>query len=441
MRGCHSHHLQRRGTGVLRLLSLICIPVLSLFASGIFAQTLDFGDNSSIGSASSTLVTSLKIGATTDKESAATTNATATGDDLTGSDDEDGVTIPVSVMRGVAASMTVNVTNTTGSTAYLNVWIDYNNNGVLTDSGEQVATNTTISNGTSNSNRTVNFTAPATVSLGAAGVRVRLTSTSSPGPASASGNGEVEDHLVTILPNTDFGDYPSFAAASQVANSVIRIGTNATDTEASHPTTGTATADDDEGVNDEDLTMPEFTTGVSTTLSIPVTVTTGSLSGSTARLRVFADWNGDNDVADTNETLAAQTVSASGTYNFTLTPPANTTSGTKYLRIRITENTTAPTFSGTSTLKGDVEDYAITVANTYIGDYASFPSASSTTNSTLRMGSTVDGELSATTNSAAAGDDTTNTDDEDGVTLPASVTLGVSSSLTVNLTNSSGSTA
>jgi len=441
MRGSHSHHLQGRGSRVPRLLSLMCVLVLGLLATKASAQTSDFGDYSGFGNASSTVVTSLRIGATTDKESSATTNATATGDDTTGSDDEDGVTIPATVMRGVASSMTVNVTNSSGFTAYLNVWIDYNRNGVLTDSGEQVATNVTISNGANNLNRTVNFTPPAGASLGAAGVRVRLTSSSSPGATSVSGNGEVEDYLVTIQSNTDFGDYPSFASASQVANSVIRIGTNATDTEASNPSTGAATADDNDGVNDEDLTMPSFTAGVSTTLPIPVTVTTGSLSGSTARLRVFVDWNGDNDVADTNETLSAQTVNASGTYNFTLTPPANTTAGTKYLRIRITEGSTAPNFSGASTLKGEVEDYAIVVANTDFGDYAPFPSASSTTNSTLRIGSTVDGELAATTNSTATGDDATNLDDEDGVTVPASVALGVASSLTVNLSNSSGSTA
>jgi len=240
---------------------------------------------------------------------------------------------------------------------------------------------------------------------------------------------------------TDFGDYPSFASASQVANSAIRIGTNATDAEASNPTTGSATADSTTGVNDEDLTMPVFTAGISRILAIPVTVTTGSLSGSTARLRVFVDWNGDNDVADTNETLTALTVSSSGTYNFTLTPPAGTTAGTRYLRIRITEGSTAPNFSGTSSLKGEVEDYAIIVANTDFGDYSPFPSASSTTNSTLRIGSTVDGEIAATTNATATGDDNSDLDDEDGVTVSASVVLGVANSLTVNVTNTRGSTA
>jgi len=144
------------------------------------AQT-DYSDYSGFSSASSTVNSKLKIGALTDSESSITANATATGDDITGTpDDEDGVTLPASVTQGVAGSMTVNVSNTSGSTVYLNVWIDFNRNGVLTDSGEQIATNITIANGTSNSNRTVNFTVSANASRGTAGVRVRLTSTSRP---------------------------------------------------------------------------------------------------------------------------------------------------------------------------------------------------------------------------------------------------------------------
>ncbi|HCN75989.1 MAG TPA: hypothetical protein DIT13_02195, partial [Verrucomicrobiales bacterium] len=159
---------------------------------------LDFGDHSAFGNASSVVVPGLRLGALIDAEPAATTNATATGDDITGLDDEDGVTLPASVAPGVSSSMTVNVTNTSGAAAYLNVWIDWNQNGVLTDAGEQVAGNILVSNGTSNSNLTVNFTVPASAGFGPAGVRARLTSTMSPGPAGASGNGEVEDHVLNV---------------------------------------------------------------------------------------------------------------------------------------------------------------------------------------------------------------------------------------------------
>jgi len=115
----------------------------------------------------------------------------------------------------------------------------------------------------------------------------------------------------------DYGDYSGFASATQTVNSAIRIGTLATDAEATNPSNSAATGDDNTG-DDEDLTMPSFTVGSATTLAVPMTVTTASLNGSTACVNVFVDWNGDSDVADTNETLTAQTVSASGTFNFSL---------------------------------------------------------------------------------------------------------------------------
>lgn len=61
---------------------------LCFMAGTVTAQALDFGDYSSFPSASSTVNSKLKIGATTDKESTIASNATATGDDITGSDDE-----------------------------------------------------------------------------------------------------------------------------------------------------------------------------------------------------------------------------------------------------------------------------------------------------------------------------------------------------------------
>ena len=188
------------GHCVPRSLSLfLTLALLVTFATAASAAT-DFSDYSVFTSASSTTLTTIKIGATTDSETVITANATATGDDITGTDDEDGVTLPASIVTGTAASITVNVTNTSGATVYLNAWIDYNKNGLLTDSGEQIAANTVIATGTSNSNKTISFTVPSTASSGTVGVRVRLTSTSTPGSTGLSGNGEVEDYVIQICP-------------------------------------------------------------------------------------------------------------------------------------------------------------------------------------------------------------------------------------------------
>jgi GH25 family lysozyme M1 (1,4-beta-N-acetylmuramidase) len=437
-------------TGRSDIFTMLPCDSISYIDAGVFVlPTTDFGDYSAFGSASSTVASGLRIGALLDTESVAVTSITANGDDTTGSDDEDGVTIPATLVMGDPASITVNVTNTSGASAHLNAWIDYDRNGVLTDAGEQIATNTLVANGTSGSSRVINFTVPEITPTGAVALRVRLTSTSNPGSTGQSGNGEVEDHmvtlacpLITISPTTpaqataglnysqtltqsgghgtitwsvpggglpagltldsgtgvlsgiattegsypftvwasdgagcsgsramtlvvgtmlDRGDYAGFGGATQTANTTLRIGTAATDVDVSALTNAAATSDDANGTDDEDLTMPSLVIGNTTTLNVPVTATPASLSGGTARLNVFVDWNGDGDASDAGETQAVQTVTASGTFTFSLTPPAGTTPGTKYLRLRVTEGITAPAFIGNSTLKGEVEDYAITV--------------------------------------------------------------------------------
>lgn len=166
----------------------------------------DFGDYSRFGSASSTVNTAIRMGAQVDAENIATTNLTATGDDFTGLADEDGVTLPSVMLKGTNATVTVNVTNTSGAPAYLNGWIDFNNNGVLTDAGEQIATNQVVATGTSGGTVSLTVNVPAGASTGSVGVRFRLTSTSSPGSVGASGTGEVEDYLVNIQPPMSIGN-------------------------------------------------------------------------------------------------------------------------------------------------------------------------------------------------------------------------------------------
>ncbi|MCB1227014.1 MAG: hypothetical protein KDK99_14450, partial [Verrucomicrobiales bacterium] len=165
----------------------------------------------------------------------------------------------------------------------------------------------------------------------------------------------------------DYGDATGFPSASQTVSADLAIGTasaagNATDGEAANPTSGTADADDGTGY-DEQVQMPLFPVGSATSLPIYVSANTGALSGNAGRIAVFVDWNGDGDVADTNETLATQNITGNGVKTFSLTPPAGTTTGAKFLRIRVTEGTTAPTFSGASALKGEVEDYIVYVVD------------------------------------------------------------------------------
>jgi flagellar hook protein FlgE len=84
-----------------------------------------------------------------------------------------------------------------------------------------------------------------------------------------------------------------------------------------------------------------------------------------------------------------------------------------------------------------VEDYVVSILPpSDFGDYSGFGIAGSSTSTTIKMGSQVDGEASNLANATATGDDASGVDDEDGVTLPATVIQGQSGvSVTVNVTN------
>jgi hypothetical protein len=97
--------------------------------------------------------------------------------------------------RGTAYTITITPawTSTVYSEGY-SVWIDYNQNGVFTDAGEQVfskaASKTTPVSGT--------FTIPATATLGATRMRVSMKYNGVPTSCEAISYGQVEDYTVNI---------------------------------------------------------------------------------------------------------------------------------------------------------------------------------------------------------------------------------------------------
>ncbi len=138
----------------------------------------------------------LKLGDAFDSDSDGRPSANADGDDTTGVDDEDGVTLLSPIVRGDGSNIIrVSVTNTTGSPAYIQGWIDFNGNGSWTDAGEQIATNVSVaSSGATN----ITFTAP-TNAVSRTFARFRLSQDQNLTPTGRSRTGEVEDYVYSIV--------------------------------------------------------------------------------------------------------------------------------------------------------------------------------------------------------------------------------------------------
>ncbi|MBI3465375.1 MAG: DUF11 domain-containing protein [Planctomycetes bacterium] len=157
-----------------------------------------------------------------------------TGDDVTGSDDEDGVMVP-SLVPGVSATATVEVS---GGSARLDAWVDFDANGTFAASERITASGgTAVGAGTN----LVTFAVPITAVPGPTFARFRLSTTGGLGSRGFAPDGEVEDYAVTILP-LDFGDAPG-TYGTLLANDGARHGSQgpvlgaARDNEPISPTT------------------------------------------------------------------------------------------------------------------------------------------------------------------------------------------------------------
>ena len=144
----------------------------------------------------------LRLGTNWDSEQDGRPSANATGDDTNGPlgisgsvvDDEDGVLVLAPIVRGDRSNLIqVNITNSDGSSAFLQGWIDFNGNGTW-ESGEQIATDVPASNGPMN----ITFTTPANA-VSTAFARFRLSQDRGLQPTGRSTTGEVEDYAFTIV--------------------------------------------------------------------------------------------------------------------------------------------------------------------------------------------------------------------------------------------------
>lgn len=144
----------------------------------------------------------LYLGARVDGEANAAQDGVASGDDSSKApDDEDGLIEPAQDLLltvGTAPAVRVRATNTTGSSATLYGWIDFNRDGIFDNATER--TSVSVPTATTKATFTLNFPIiPTITTAGATYARFRLSNDlAAASPIGPANGGEVEDYTATI---------------------------------------------------------------------------------------------------------------------------------------------------------------------------------------------------------------------------------------------------
>ncbi len=360
------------------------------------------------------------LGSCVDADGAGTLqNAQATADDentggtvigtCTSAGDEDGVQIPVLV-----AGKTQDITVTIGGAACrLSGWIDFNQDGDWTDTGEKVIDDTEYGVGT----HTISITVPNidTIVVGHSYARFRCATEQGLTPTGAQSNiaeadrthpdyaldGEVEDYKVALQPdfavtNVDYGDAPDPSYPTMQVNdgaSHILGVTDApilggcVDSEQNAHQSSDATGDDTATagspgttvgtcVNDDDedgVSFPNLTAGENATLTIKV-------SGGACRLNGWIDFDRDGIWQDDEQVFTNFNLSV-GDHSLTIPLPADSGIGNTIARFRCSKNSNTLGPIGAAP-DGEVEDYRIELLGFISGQ--------------VRMDADADGDLTDT---------------------------------------------
>jgi hypothetical protein len=367
------------------------------------------------------LVSRLYLGDSVDPEADGQPTASADGDDLTDSDDEDGVWLPSTCFPGAPARIRVKVMGS----GKLNAWIDFDQNGTLDHPGEQILTDETVSTGTF----TYTITIPASAAPGHTAARFRVNQSGGLGPNGPAETGEVEDYWIKIeeeLQPYDFGDLPDrFFRTLLVSDGARhlydpdRFMGALLDTETDGQPSPQADGDDNQDQDDEDGVA--FTSarvqGQSATVEIVV-----SRDGF---LNAWIDWNGNNHFDPPAEWVFKDVAVSQGANILTVQVPKMAEPGSQYARFRYCSQQGLNWFG--SAPDGEVEDYQVTIEGSNLEwDYGDLPDSPYPTlqvsdgarhhiHPKIFLGRRIDAEPDGQPDPGALGDDHDGYDDEDGV--------------------------
>ena len=137
-----------------------------------------------------TIVPGVHLGARVDGEIDGQPNPSAAGDDLAGSDDEDGVVFPATLTPGNLATFEV----TASVKGILNAWIDWNGDGDWEDADEHVFLNESLNPGVN----PLVLTVPGKAAAGKTFARFRFSTFRWLDYVGLAPDGEVEDYQISI---------------------------------------------------------------------------------------------------------------------------------------------------------------------------------------------------------------------------------------------------
>lgn len=407
---------------------------------------------------------------------------TASGDDATGTDDEDGA-VPGPVTPGASGyTLNVTATNNSGAPRTLYGWIDFNNNGRFEAINERASIS--VPNLTNNGIFSLTWTTAATATIPTVStpdslyMRLRISESAAFGDAAnitldeqsigdgvntgvngTVANGEIEDYRIRVTTDLDYGDAPTsydrptgtLLPARHISSAALQIG-GTPDAEPAPLSVAAGTDNngtDGDGVDENGIVPANHPVTVNAAFTLPVAVT--NTSGTARTLYGWLDINNngifeDNEVATTLPSVANNT--NNGTVNLVWTAAVTNpiASPYVYLRLRLADatlvNNTGTAYDersfadglttgifGTAT-RGEVEDYRLLVNPAY--DYGDIPTTfeanSSSINlparhlpaATVYLGANYDTEVNAQSVVPAANNNTPNGDgaDENGVVTP-----------------------
>jgi len=357
------------------------------------------------------IINNLYLGSEIDSELDGQPSLGADLDDNTDDHDEDGVDI-----GDLTAGITNEITVVAHNAGLLDCWVDWGQDGTWIETGDHAIVTESLINGTN----TVDLPVPAHAVPGYTYARFRYSSQGTNYNGQVF-NGEVEDYLVNVLADMDWGDakegYPVTLAENGARHQVSTfyyLGEIFTDSEEDGVHSPNASWDNDNGDNDE--------LGVAfSLLNIGAPASVSTMAHGCGFLNVWIDFNQNDDWSDPGDHVIHGEIMADGLNSKPFDVPADALPGMTFARVRYcADQGIGPTGPGGH---GEVEDHQVEILQQY--DFGDAPDTFPTTgddgaahilSQMIYLGDNMpDDEETGQPNPAAMGDDSDGYDDEDGV--------------------------